>query len=553
MAASFYANWEVRSLGSDNNSGCFDPNATMTSTLSSSNGTSATPTVTASNYTFVSGDVGYHLFIKSGTSWTPGWYLITSISSGSAVLNANSGQVVKLNRRRSSVNGIGTTDSLSSGTWAIDYTQNNSNRLLITDLLLNTSSTCSSVANPFTPAMIGNTIRITAGTNFTAQVFVINSLSGVIATLDRAAGTSGATNGTAYMGGAMQNPYYAFFDFNYLANSVNFIYIKADGEYTWGIQTFLAGNGYPNIFGYENYRHDSGRPTLTFTAAGARYFGRGDGNSTKIRNIIADSKDLLNCYVMYNGNNQPYATITNSIFKNSVWNGASGLAYRLCAWDIVKGWHTTNSDFSTIYDFRPNTAAYGGIGGGTFGYNTYYKNCLIFLGHNNTTVPIWNNPGQHSGQIVKNNCIVNGTTGFIASYENCTPFGNHSPTYIYNNVFVNNSGTLFSNICGAASFAFLIENNYMHNCSSIGITSGNTFDSSRWFNINNYVLDQSPFKDYAKYNFAINDDARGGKIVKFDTVPTILTPSITSKNKDVGPIQNSILPAKINMNGGMRG
>jgi hypothetical protein len=256
---------------------------------------------------------------------------------------------------------------------------------------------------------------------------------------------------------------------------------------------------------------------------------------------------------MYNGNNQPYATITNSIFKNSVWNGASGLAYRLCAWDIVKAYHTTNSDFSTIYDFRPNTAAYGGIGGGTFGYNTYYKNCLIFLGHNNTTVPIWNNPGQHSGQIIKNNCIMNGTAGFIASYENCTQFGNHSPTYIYNNIFVNNSGTLFSNICGSTSFAFMIENNYMHNCSSIGITSGNTFDSSRWLNINNYVLPKSPFKDYVNYNLLLNDDAQGGKTIKFDTVPTLLSPSNTSKNKDVGPIQNSILPAKINMNGGMRG
>jgi hypothetical protein len=553
MASSFYANWEVRSQGNDNNSGCFDPNATMTATLSSSNGTSATPTVTASNYTFVSQDVGHYLFIKSGTSWTPGWYLITSISSGSAVLNATSGQVVKLNRRRSSSNGVGTTNSLSSGTWAIDYTQNNSNRLLITDLLLNTSSSCSSVANPFTPAMIGNTIRITAGTNFTAQVFVINSLSGVIATLDRAAGTSGATNGTAYMGGAMQNPYNAFFDFNYLANSVNFIYIKADGEYTWGTQTFLAGNGYPNIFGYENYRHDSGRPTLTFTAAGARYFGRGDGNSTKIRNIIADSKDLLNCYVMFNGNNQPYATITNSIFKNSVWNGASGLAYRLCAWDIVKGYHTTNSDFSTIYDFRGNTVAYGGIGGGTFGYNSYYKNCLIYLGHNNSTVPLWNNPGQISGAIIKNNYILNGTAGFIGSYENCTQFGNHAPTFIYNNLFVNNSGTLFINICGSTALAYLIENNYMHNCPSIGATSGNSFDSSRFLNVNNYVLAKSPFKDYANYNLSLNDDAEGGKIVKFDTIPTLLSPSNTSKNKDVGPIQNSILPSKINMNGGMRG
>ena len=126
MALSAYAIWEVRSLGSDNNSGGFDPDATMKSTLSSSNGTSSTPTVTASDYTFVSGDIGYYLYIKSGTSWTPGWYLITSISSGSAVVNAASGQFIKANSVLSSSNGIGSTNSLSSGTWTIDYSQNNS-------------------------------------------------------------------------------------------------------------------------------------------------------------------------------------------------------------------------------------------------------------------------------------------------------------------------------------------------------------------------------------------------------------------------------------------
>jgi hypothetical protein len=553
MASSVFANWEVRSLGSDNNSGCFDPNATMTSTLSSSNGTSSTPTVTASNYTFVSGDIGYHLFIKSGTSWTPGWYLITSISSGSAVLNAASGQVVKLNRRRSSANGIGTTDSLSSGTWAIDYTQNNSNRLLITDLLLNTSSTCSSVANPFTPATIGNTIRITAGTNFTAQVFVINSLSGVIATLDRVAGTSGATNGTAYMGGAMQNPYNAFFDFNYLAGSTNFIYIKADGEYTWGTQTFLAGNGYPNIFGYENYRHDSGRPTLTFNQVGARYFGRGDGNSTKIRNIIADSKDLYNCYVVYNGNNQPYSTITNCIFKNYVLNSASGLSYRLSAFDVARG-SIGSHDYGTLYNFIPNTTYYGGIYGGLIGINTFFKNCLLFLGHTSATNGTWQNTGQLGGGfVIKNNLFVNGRSGVMGAYENFNIFGNHSPVYFYNNLIVNNAGTVFSYVGGYSGMSFVLENNYLFNCGATGTTTSLSHNTSRSLNINNIVLSASPFKDYQNYDFRMNDDVNGGRLVKFDTLPLILSPSNTSKNKDVGPIQNSILPSKINMNGGMRG
>lgn len=553
MAASVYAIWEVRSQGSDNNSGCFDPNSTMTSTLSSSNGTSATPTVTASNYTFTSSDIGYYLFIKSGTSWTPGWYQITSISSGSAIVNATSGQVVKLNRRRSSVNGIGTTDNLASGNWAIDYSQNNNNRILFTDLTLNSTTTCSSSANPFTPAMIGNTIRITAGTNFTAQVFVITSLSGSIAQLDRTAGTSGATNGTAYLGGAMQNPYNAFFDYNYVAGSTNFIYIKADGEYTWGTQTFLAGNGYVNIFGYENYRHDSGRPTLSFNQVGARYFGRGDGNSTKVRNIIADSKELYNCYLVYNGNNQPYSTITNCIFKNYVLNGASGLSYRLSAFDVARG-AIGSHDFGTLYNFIPNTTYYGGISGGLIGINTSFKNCLLFLGHFSATNGMWQNTGQiGGGMVIKNNLFVNGRSGIMGAYENFNNFGNHGPVYFYNNLIINNPGTIFSFIGGYSGMSFVLENNYLFNCGAIGATTSLSHNSSRALNINNVVLSSSPFKDYVNYDFRLNDDANGGRLVKFDTIPLLLSPSNTSKNKDVGSIQNNISSIKINMNGGMRG
>ena len=230
MALSAYAIWEVRSLGSDNNSGGFDPNATMKSTLSSSNGTSSTPTVTASDYTFVSGDIGYHLYIKSGTSWTPGWYLITSISSGSAVVNAASGQFIKANSVLSSSNGIGSTNSLSSGTWTIDYSQNNSARVSFTDLYLNSTTTCSSVANPITSAMIGNTIRVISGTGFTAGIYVINSTSGTIATLDRAAGTSLSSNGVSNLGGAFGTAYTGLSSSIYL-NSYGIVYIKSDATY----------------------------------------------------------------------------------------------------------------------------------------------------------------------------------------------------------------------------------------------------------------------------------------------------------------------------------
>ena len=66
MAASNYTIWEMRYNGSDYNSGCFDPNATLATTLSSANGTSTFPSVTSSNYTFSASDVGHYLYVKSG-------------------------------------------------------------------------------------------------------------------------------------------------------------------------------------------------------------------------------------------------------------------------------------------------------------------------------------------------------------------------------------------------------------------------------------------------------------------------------------------------------
>ena len=110
MAISAYSVWEVQQAGNDNNSGAFDINATMTSTLSSSTGTSTTPSVTASNYSFTSNDVGHYLFIKSGTGWYPGWYKILSATGGSAVVQASINNAVSANCTIATLNGVASSN-----------------------------------------------------------------------------------------------------------------------------------------------------------------------------------------------------------------------------------------------------------------------------------------------------------------------------------------------------------------------------------------------------------------------------------------------------------
>ena len=85
--------FELQANGSNTNSGFFDASASFTSTLLTSNGTSATPTVTASNYTFVSTDVGNYLYLFGNSTWLHGWYRITSVNAGAATVDASVGSV----------------------------------------------------------------------------------------------------------------------------------------------------------------------------------------------------------------------------------------------------------------------------------------------------------------------------------------------------------------------------------------------------------------------------------------------------------------------------
>ena len=550
-----YAIWEVRTQGSDNNSGCFDPNPTLSTTLSTGNGTSIYPTVSASNYSFLSNDINHYLYIKSGTNWKPGWYQITDVSGGSAIVNANIGQVVQLNSRLSTTAGIGSSDSLSSGSWTVDYSQSNSNAFLYTNLYLSTTSQFTAIGQSFTPNMIGNTIRITYATSgITTGVYVINSLSGSSANLDRVAGSIGGTGGTGYFGGAIADPSIAFRDFKVNTAGNNFIFLKADGEYNKTVASYQAGGGCPHVYGYSTYRHDNGRPVMNLNARDARYFGSGDGNSTKCRNFYIKTYDNRNASLMTNGNNQVYSVIVNCISEGTPTNSAAGLTYKRCAWTYLDGWYSSGNDYVTILNHDPNTNKYGGIAGGVITYNSYIRNSIVFLGNRSTTFPQWNNPGQHSGQVIKNNIFLDGTSGYLLSYENFSPFGNHSPSFIYNNIFSNNRGTMFGYGGGYTNFSFFIENNYFHNCvSALGTTSPQNYASSKSLNINNIVIPTDPFKNRNAFEIRYDGDASGGNFPKYGSLLQDFSTTITKRNKDVGPIQSYAKAIKINMNGGMRG
>jgi hypothetical protein len=201
---------QVRQSGSDTaNGGGFDPaNANMAADLAATVANTSAPVVTSASYNFVAGDVGAWLYIKSGTNWTPGWYPIVSVASNAATLDAAIGHVSLAGMSLSTVVGCASVASPSSGTWAIDYSQQNAPQFAYTDLVIDgtTNTKATSAAHPFTVAMAGNIVAVTGGTGFTVQRVQIVSVTSGAATMDKSLGTVSSTGGTGGLGGAFASP-----------------------------------------------------------------------------------------------------------------------------------------------------------------------------------------------------------------------------------------------------------------------------------------------------------------------------------------------------------
>lgn len=161
-----------------------------------------------------------------------------------------------------------------------DYSQQNTSQGNGTDLVIDatTNTDVTSAGYVFATADVGNVVNVTAGTGFTAGRYYIVSVSGVIATLDRAVGTVGSTGGTWRLGGSipLQN---ATINIAPLYNA----FIKADATHTLtgSITTTQSGNSVDNVKlrGYNTTRGDvwnsvgeiqtANRPTI---ACGANAF-----------------------------------------------------------------------------------------------------------------------------------------------------------------------------------------------------------------------------------------------------------------------------------------
>lgn len=218
MALSNELLWEIRTNGSDTNGGGYASAAGVTraTNLTATSANTASPVVSSATYTFVSGDVGHWIFIRSGTNWLPGWYPIVSVSGGNATLDASLGaaNVYDTSAYRyhgemtNTVVGCASVASPTSGTWSIDYSRTSSGRSSGSNLAVHASVNTDvqpTSGHTVGPADVGNLVYIAGGGGWTAGWYQINSLqqSGTHWRLDRSPAATSTTGGTYTLGGAM--------------------------------------------------------------------------------------------------------------------------------------------------------------------------------------------------------------------------------------------------------------------------------------------------------------------------------------------------------------
>lgn len=369
MALGINAVWECRTTATaaNVNGAGFNPeSATLALTdlaATSSSGQSATPTVSSATYTFVAGDVNAYLFIQSGGTFVPGWYLITAVSAGVATLSAAIGAVVKYTSgaaRSVALNtaaGCATTTTPTAGVFTIDYSQQDAAGFTLTSL---TSAGAGNVvlSAAAVPTMIGNIAHCNSGTNFTTGWFEVTAVStGVSFTLSTnqagtaittGAGVSGAINigGAASLNSSAGATDDAFFENGAGTNGsgAHWFFIKNGSYATMGTITLAASGGTQSpirVFGYNSLRTDgmgadlgSNRPILTFGANQWTFGSYWNQYNLIIVSTAASavstavSNQIFYCKIINNSTTAARAAITatNNLF--SLIFGSELIAYR---------------------------------------------------------------------------------------------------------------------------------------------------------------------------------------------------------------------------------
>lgn len=511
MALSATTQWEVRNGGSDTVcGGAFDPGQTagMFTDGAATVANTTAPSFGSASYSFIAGDVNAYVFIGAGTNWTKGWYKITAVDSGKAILSATAGAYQAYGDGSNTADGCASVASPTGATWSIDYSQQDAAQIAYTDLACaGAGLTVTSATSPFGKQQVGNSIVVTGGdANITAGVYVIASVSGVTATVIGAANisTGAVTTGTGNLGGAMATDARV----GGFAVGSNHIWIKyhADPYLRTSTTSNVAGGRFTGsssqvMSGYKDVRGEfvayADRPTIKWgTNGGSNYLTTGAAFFT-LEHVILDGDRGT-----YTGNGFSVITGNQFLFNVTCKSMATPIAQTGTASNTFVLVETT--DCTALWDI------------GSTGGNSLY---VCALHDNLTATPIRASSGDWSLDccLIYNNAGVPGmqiTSSQRGKITNSVIYGNGGHGIYFssgmgkillaNNIIESNDGTgIYIASAVADSVGYIYHNSFCNNTNGPYTVGG--IPQHRY--VGNINTASSVFVDPANGDFRLNSGA----------------------------------------------
>lgn len=537
MAIAATTIWNARTDGDDTCGAGFNPdNANMMTDLAATVATGNAPVCTSATYTFVAGDVGKHLFIKSGTNWTPGWYVISSVAGGAATIQATVGTVTLYSSSApinglNTVAGCATVASPTSGTFSIDYSRSTTAALSLSDgACLTAATNLTSATGGFTKAMIGNLLYSTgAGTNdITGYLEIVNHTDTNTVVIDRTAASGGDATGITFkVGGGAASP--GMVSGSKVAGNIILVRGGDDpeanpfnisnsadvsgGRISWGAGMHFHLLGYGTLPGDITTVGSTARPVLKAAANSVAILTNSSNTNTIAENLILDgNKATYTGTAASSGNN--YWVARNCTARN----GASGgfLGGGLAATDC-DAHSNTGAGFpfcrSLVRCVARDNSTNGFFGATTMVDCVAVDNTQDGMNVNNTMVSM-------SGCT----CANNGGDGadFGASMSSCI---------IDNCIFYGNGN--YGIRSAAASGARLRAFNCAFGSNTSGATTGPV-------ELNGTVtLTATPFTNSASDDYSLNNTTGGGASCRAAGIPSAFAGlSSTPNYRDLGAAQS---------------
>ncbi len=504
--------WEVQSAtGNDGNGGCFDTSPTFLTLGNVAAGDTATPTITVA-WTTLASDVGHWIFLRAGTNVRPGWYKILSRTGSIYTIDAAIGNWVQYDPTDATLSLIpgAALGCLSSGTTstsvlgAIDYSQSTT-PLTFTDLVITSSASRLSSATRnanVSPYMVGNSLNITAGTNFTVQRVYISSVNvaGNYYQCDKNVGTLGATGGTGTLGGPLATTgtlgisglLIAGMD---IAVSGTITSTTTTANVVGGSVSTTTGSPTSPIrwFGYTAVRGDRGKATLRCHANGMTLFA--GVSSHFFENIIFDANGFTTCQGVHSSAATHSGGVIDSVFSGlSIAYSASHASYSMVA---------VNCRFSNC-----GTAMTHSNSGSITATNTQFSDCTTAYSSSSSaainvadcifdtcTSGMSISPANTSARI--DNC----------TFYNCSSLGIQTASSTSSGLTISNS-LFVGNLTGISVFTgspmgFVVDCAFYNNTTDIAA-------AGRVRVIGKITLTADPFVDAPNQNFALNNTSGAG-------------------------------------------